>query len=175
MAVDLDFKAVLGRFCTGVTAVTAYDTEPLGFACQSFSALSLDPLAVALFPARTSSTWPRIREVGRFCVNILAEDQETVCRRLGRPGPDKFADLEWSTSPNGAPLLAGALAWIDCTLAQELDGGDHTIVVGHVTGLGELRDAPPLLFYRSAFERLTARPLSETTPTGHRAAVSASK
>ncbi|MEV0293599.1 flavin reductase family protein [Nocardia sp. NPDC050710] len=155
MAVDLDFKAVLGRFCTGITAVTALaDDQPLGFACQSFSALSLDPPAVALFPARTSTTWPRIREVGRFCVNILAADQEDVCRQLGRSGPDKFADLGWDRSPNGSPLLAGAIAWIDCTLEREVDGGDHTIVVAHVSGLGEQRDAPPLLFYRSAYERL---------------------
>ncbi|MEV0247852.1 flavin reductase family protein [Nocardia sp. NPDC050712] len=176
MAVDLDFKAVLGRFCTGVTAVTALDGDrPLGFACQSFSALSLDPLAVAIFPARTSTTWPRIREVGRFCVNILADDQQQVCRQLSRSGTDKFADLTWTPSPNGAPLLSGALAWIDCTLAQEVDGGDHTIVVGHVTALGELREAPPLLFYRSAFERLAPRPLSETPATGLRPAVTASK
>ncbi|MEU8899081.1 flavin reductase family protein [Nocardia sp. NPDC048505] len=176
MAVDLDFKAVLGRFCTGVTAVTASDGDlPLGFACQSFSALSLDPLAVAIFPARSSTTWPRIRTVGRFCVNILAEDQEAVCRQLSRSGADKFAGLDWTRSPNGSPLLAGALAWIDCTLAQEVDGGDHTIVVGHVSTLGEQREAAPLLFYRSAFERLERGPMSETPATGTRPAVAASK
>ncbi|MCP2315188.1 NADH-FMN oxidoreductase RutF, flavin reductase (DIM6/NTAB) family [Nocardia amikacinitolerans] len=155
MAVDLDFKAVLGRFCTGITAITALaDDQPLGFACQSFSSLSLDPPAVALFPARTSTTWPRIREVGRFCVNILAHDQEDVCRQLGRSGQDKFADLRWRRSPNGSPLLEGSIAWIDCTLDREVDGGDHTIVVAHVTELSEQREAAPLLFYRSGYERL---------------------
>ncbi|MFE7797327.1 flavin reductase family protein [Nocardia sp. NPDC057440] len=155
MAVALDFKAVLGRFCTGVTAITALDgDEPIGFACQSFSALSLDPPAVALFPARSSTTWPRIRAAERFCVNVLAADQQDLCKQLGRSGPDKFAGLEWRPSPNGSPLLAGTIAWIDCTLAGELDGGDHTIVIGNVTELGEGRDAGPLLFYRSGFERL---------------------
>ncbi|MCP2288483.1 flavin reductase family protein [Nocardia amikacinitolerans] len=155
MAVDLDFKAVLGRFCTGITAITALaDDQPLGFACQSFSSLSLEPPAVALFPARTSTTWPRIREVGRFCVNILAHDQEDVCRQLGRSGQDKFADLRWRHSPNGSPLLEGSIAWIDCTLDREVDGGDHTIVVAHVTELSEQREAAPLLFYRSGYERL---------------------
>ncbi|MEU2254870.1 flavin reductase family protein [Nocardia xishanensis] len=155
MAVDLDFKAVLGRFCTGITAITALEgDQPLGFACQSFSALSLAPAAVALFPARTSTTWPRIREVGRFCVNILADDQEDVCRQLGRSGQDKFADLRWRRSPNGSPLLDGSIAWIDCVVEREVDGGDHTIVVAHVTDLGEQREAAPLLFYRSGYERL---------------------
>lgn len=152
-----DYKAVLGRFCTGVTAITAHsDGQPVGFACQSFSALSLDPPAVALFPARTSTTWPRIRAAGRFCVNILADDQREVCRRLGRSGADKFDGLGWRPSPNGSPLLDDSLAWIDCALEREVDGGDHTIAIARVTGLAELREAAPLLFYRSAYERLAA-------------------
>lgn len=156
MAVVLDFKAVLGRFATGVTAITALDgAQPIGFACQSFSALSLDPPAVALFPARTSTTWPRIRAASKFCVNVLAADQEQVCRQLGRSGPDKFDGLDWTRSPNGSPLLDGSIAWIDCEFGAELDGGDHTIVIGHVTALGAGREADPLLFYRSGFERLT--------------------
>nr|WP_085995651.1 flavin reductase family protein [Nocardia transvalensis] len=150
-------RAVLGRFCTGVTVITALDGgEPVGFSCQSFTALSLDPPAVCLCPARTSTSWPRIRAAGRFCVNILAHDQEDVCRRLARSGTDKFAGIDWSPSDNGSPRLAGALAGIDCDLDRELDGGDHTIVIGRVTGLREHSDAPPLLFYRSAFDRLGA-------------------
>ncbi|MGV9662457.1 flavin reductase family protein [Nocardia niigatensis] len=149
------FKTVLGRFCSGVTVITALDEdEPLGFACQSFASLSIDPPLVSFFPARTSSTWPRIREVGRFCVNILADDQAEICRQLGRPGADKFAGVEWTASENGSPLLAGAMASIDCELYDEADGGDHTIVIGRVTCLNEHSEAKPLLFYRAAFGRL---------------------
>ncbi|MFJ4650725.1 flavin reductase family protein [Nocardia sp. NPDC088792] len=149
------FKTVLGRFCSGVTVITALDAgEPIGFACQSFASLSLDPPLVSFFPARSSSTWPRIRAAGRFCVNILADDQTEVCRQLGRPGPDKFTGVEWIPSENGSPLLSGALASIDCELHDEVDGGDHTIVIGRVTSLNEHSEATPLLFYRAAFGRL---------------------
>lgn len=155
MHVMADFKAVLGRFCTGVTVITALDgTEPVGFTCQSFSALSLDPPSVCFCPARTSTSWPRIRSAGRFCVNILAADQEDVCRGLARSGTDKFAGVDWTISTNGSPLLTGSLASIDCEFTGEVDGGDHTIVIASVTGLFEHREAAPLLFYRSAFVRM---------------------
>ncbi|MGK8523934.1 flavin reductase family protein [Nocardia asteroides] len=150
-----DFKAVLGRFCTGVTVITARAQDgPAGFTCQSFSALSLEPPAVCFCPARTSTSWPRIRAVGRFCVNILADDQRDICGQLARSGADKFAGIDWEPSPNGSPRLAGIIASLDCELAGEVDGGDHTIAIARVTGLSEHREAPPLLFYRSAFRRL---------------------
>ncbi|MTE13192.1 flavin reductase [Nocardia sp. CT2-14] len=149
------FKTVLGRFCSGVTVITALaEGEPVGFACQSFASLSIAPPLVSFFPARTSSTWPRIRAAGRFCVNILADDQAEVCRQLGRPGVDKFAGVKWTASENGSPLLTGAMASIDCELHDEVDGGDHTIVIGRVTCLNEHSEAKPLLFYRAAFGRL---------------------
>ncbi|MFI6867451.1 flavin reductase family protein [Nocardia sp. NPDC050406] len=152
------FKAVLGRFCSGVTVITALDDgEPVGFACQSFASLSLEPPLVSFFPARTSTTWPRIRRAGRFCVNILADHQDELCRQLGRPGADKFAGVDWTPSDNGSPLLTGALATIDCELHDEVDGGDHTIVIARVTGLNEHSEATPLLFYRAGFGRLAER------------------
>ncbi|MEU6560325.1 flavin reductase family protein [Nocardia nova] len=152
---DTTFKSVLGRFCTGVTVITALaEGQPVGFSCQSFSSLSLDPPAVAFFPARTSTSWPRIRDAGRFCVNILAHDQAEVCRALARSGTDKFAGVDWVASGNGAPRLGGAVASIDCELDREIDGGDHTIVIARVTALSEHSDQPPLLFYRAGFERL---------------------
>ncbi|MEV6771657.1 flavin reductase family protein [Nocardia sp. NPDC051030] len=149
------FKTVLGRFCSGVTVITALDDgEPVGFACQSFASLSIDPPLVSFFPAKTSSTWPKIRAAGRFCVNILADHQTDICRQLGRPGADKFAGIGWSESENGSPLLTGSMASIDCELHDEVDGGDHTIVIARVTGLNEHSEAAPLLFYRAAFGRL---------------------
>ncbi|AHH20657.1 flavin reductase-like protein [Nocardia nova SH22a] len=152
---DATFKSVLGRFCTGVTVITALaEGQPVGFSCQSFSSLSLDPPAVAFFPARTSTSWPRIRAAGRFCVNILAHDQAEICRALARSGTDKFAGVDWVVSGNGAPRLDGALASIDCELDREIDGGDHTIVIARVTALSEHSEQPPLLFYRAGFERL---------------------
>ena len=145
-------RDVLGHFATGVVVVTARaaDGTSLGFTCQSFASLSLDPPLVSFAPARTSSTWPRIREVGTFCVNVLAEDHRDLSVGFARSGGgvDKFAGVDWCPAPSGAPVLEGVSAWIDCTLWAEHDGGDHTIVVGRVHDLGADPARLPLLFYR---------------------------
>ena len=91
------FREVLGHFATGITIVTALEEgEPVGFTCQSFAALSLDPPMVILAPARSSTSWPRIAQAGAFCVNILEEHQEALCRAFAVSGGDKFDGVEWS-------------------------------------------------------------------------------
>ncbi|MDP9460798.1 MAG: flavin reductase family protein, partial [Actinomycetota bacterium] len=90
-------RDVLGHFASGVTVVTAVTADgPIGFTCQSFSSLSLDPPLVAFAPARTSRTWPRLREIRRFCVNVLAEGQDAVSQNFARSVPDKFAGVPWT-------------------------------------------------------------------------------
>ena len=126
-------RATLGHFASGIVVVTATGPDgPLGFTCQSFASLSLDPPLVSFSPARTSSTWPRIRASGRFCINVLAEDQERFSDQFARSGTDKYAGVPWRPGPSGAPVLDGVCAWIDCALWREYDGGDHTIVLGQV-------------------------------------------
>jgi 3-hydroxy-9,10-secoandrosta-1,3,5(10)-triene-9,17-dione monooxygenase reductase component len=148
-------RDVLGHFATGVVVVTARaaDDRLLGFTCQSFVSLSLDPPLVSFAPARTSTTWPRIREVGTFCVNVLAADHTELSDGFARSGNavDKFAGVDWCPAPSGAPVLEGVIAWVDCALWAEHDGGDHTIVVGRVLDLGADPDRLPLLFYRGSY------------------------
>src|SRR3712207_9239244 len=92
-------RDVLGHFASGVTVVTAQgDDGPVGFTCQSFSSLSLDPPLVVIAPARTSRTWPRLRALGRFCVNVLAEDQSDLSARFARSSADRFAGVPWRPS-----------------------------------------------------------------------------
>ncbi|MGY1700887.1 flavin reductase family protein [Geodermatophilus sp. SYSU D00766] len=147
-------RDVLGHFASGVTVVTSHsDAGPIGFTCQSFSSLSLDPPLVALAPARTSTTWPRLRDIGRFCVNVLAEDQSGLSAAFARSGVDKFAGVRWRPSPHGSPVLDGVVAWIDCTLWAEYDGGDHTIVAARVLDLGADPGRRPLLFHRGGYGR----------------------
>jgi flavin reductase (DIM6/NTAB) family NADH-FMN oxidoreductase RutF len=145
-------RDVLGHFPSGVTVVTAVtDDGPIGFTCQSFSSLSLDPPLVAFAPARTSGTWARLREIGRFCVNVLEEGRDDVSQNFARSAPDKFAGVPWTPSPHGAPVLEGIVAWIDGELWAEYDGGDHTIAVARVLDLGAYADRRPLLFHRGAY------------------------
>jgi len=150
-------RQVMGHFATGVTVVTAvHEGVPVGMACQSFTSLSLEPAYISIAPALTSTTYPKIRTAGRFVVNILAEDQQDVCRAMGRSGGDKFAGVAWEAAANGAPRLAGSLAWIECDIAHELPGGDHVIVIGAVTALDLPRDVAPLLFHKGRYARLVA-------------------
>ncbi|MFC5947748.1 flavin reductase family protein [Pseudonocardia lutea] len=145
-------REVLGHFASGIVVVTAITPGgPAGFTCQSFSSLSLDPPLVSFSPARTSSTWPRIREAGAFCVNVLADGHEELSSAFARSGTDKYAGVAWTPAPSGAPRLDGVAAWIDCTLADEFPGGDHTIVVGRVQDLGADPSRAPLLFHRGAY------------------------
>jgi flavin reductase (DIM6/NTAB) family NADH-FMN oxidoreductase RutF len=150
-------REVLGHFVSGITVVTALaDGGPTGFTCQAFSSLSLDPPLVAFAPSRTSRTWPRLRAIGRFCVNVLAEGQEGISRRFARSGTDKFAEVPWTPSPHGSPVLEGVLAWIDAQLWAEYDGGDHTIVVAAVRALAADPQRHPLIRYRGRYGRLPA-------------------
>ncbi len=148
-------RDVLGHFPTGVVVVTARapDGDPLGFTCQSFASLSLEPPLVSFAPARTSTTWPRIRDVGAFCVNVLAAGQRDRSVGFARGGGavDKFTGVDWWPAPSGAPVLEGVSAWVDCALHAEHDGGDHTIVVGRVLDLGADPARLPLLFYRGGY------------------------
>ncbi|MGW0536072.1 flavin reductase family protein [Streptomyces sp. NPDC003032] len=157
-----EFRRVLGNFATGVTVITAPATDedgggPAGFACQSFSSLSLDPPLVSFMVARTSTTWPRIARAGVFCVNVLGADQGELCRGFAVSGGDKFAGVVHDAAPvSGSPRLAGAPAWIDCTVHAVHTGGDHLIVVGRVDALGTADgDTEPLLFHRGTFGRFT--------------------
>jgi 3-hydroxy-9,10-secoandrosta-1,3,5(10)-triene-9,17-dione monooxygenase reductase component len=148
------YRQVLGHFPTGVTVITAAnDGVPVGMAVGSFSSVSLDPPLVAFFAGNTSTSWPKIRATGAFCVNILAEDQEGVCRRFSSKDADKFAGLGWRPASSGAPLLDGVLAWIDCDIDSVIEAGDHVCVMGRVRELEVAHDGAPLLFYRGGYGR----------------------
>lgn len=152
-------RNVLGHFATGLTIITAATPNgPVGFTCQSFASLSLDPALVTFSPARTSSTWPLLRAAGRFTINILPAEHQHLSSQFARSGTDKFAGVGYTASPLGNPVLDQALAWVDCELHQEYDGGDHTIVVGSVQTLEARAGAEPLLFYKGAYARVQPAP-----------------
>ena len=147
------FRDTMGQFATGVVIATGtLDGQPAGFAAQSFTSLSLDPPLIALCPAKTSTSWPKLRDAGHFCINVLAHDQKAVCDVMAQSGIDKFAALDWHPGVTGSPILEGVLAYIDCDLEAEHDAGDHTIAVGRVRDLEiSAPDKHPLLFFRGAY------------------------
>ena len=158
------FRGVLGQFCTGITIITTvHDDVPVGFACQSFAALSLDPPLVLFCPTKVSRSWQAIEASGRFCVNMLTEGQKHVSARFGSKEPDKFAGIDWHPSELGSPIIDGSLAYIDCTVASVHDGGDHFVVFGAVQSLSEPPQIKPrpLLFYRGDYTGIEP---DKTTP-----------
>ncbi|RNG38345.1 flavin reductase family protein [Streptomyces botrytidirepellens] len=144
------FRDVMGHLPTGVVALcglTPTATHPHGLVVGTFQSLSLEPPLVTFSVAHTSTTWPKLRTARRVCASVLAAGQEDVCRALSSKQPNKFADIDWALSDLGTPRIAGAHAWIECDLTQELEGGDHVIVVARVvrmaTGWGD-----PLIFHK---------------------------
>ena len=166
MSADIDssgyreFRTVLGHLPTGVTVITsAVDNRAVGMAVGTFASISLDPPLVGFFVARTSTTWPQVRASGGFCANVLGAGQEDLCRSFARSGGDKFAGVAWSRSASGRPRLAQVVAWVDCSIEQVCDAGDHELCIGRVQDLGttspEGLAGGPLIFYRGDFGALS--------------------
>jgi flavin reductase (DIM6/NTAB) family NADH-FMN oxidoreductase RutF len=131
-----------------MVAITAFDSEPVGLAVGSFSSISLDPPLVGFFVDRSSTTWPRVRRAGAFAVNVLGVHQEELCRRFGSKGADRFAGVRWRPGSGDAPLIDGALAWIECDIDAVVETGDHVLVMGAVRRLETGEDSRPLVFFR---------------------------
>lgn len=147
-----ELRRHLGYFATGVTVITARDADgPVGFACQSFSSLSLDPPLVLFCVDRDSRSGGRVRAAGRFCVNVLAEDQRALCDRFGSSQGARFDGLEFDDSRWGVPMLPGVLVRIHAEVEAVHAAGDHDIVVGRVIELDSVRQGRPLVFFRGGF------------------------
>jgi 3-hydroxy-9,10-secoandrosta-1,3,5(10)-triene-9,17-dione monooxygenase reductase component len=151
------FRKVLGHLPTGVTVITADGVDgPVGMACNSVSSVSLDPPLISLCPARTSETWPALRDCRRFCVNVMANHHEDVTRAFARKGVDPVAGIAHHRRVGG-PALEDAVAWLDCEIRAEHEAGDHFIVVAQVVALNARPDVAPLVFFRGSYGTFTPR------------------
>ncbi|MDA0999712.1 MAG: flavin reductase family protein [bacterium] len=153
------FRAAMGKFATGVTVVTVRSGETArGMTANAFSSLSLDPPLVLVCVDNKASTLDMLREAKKFAINFLAEDQKNISDWFagkGKDAADQFADIAHAIGENGAPVLEGAIGFLECDTHEELPGGDHTIVVGRVTRIEIEEDVrPPLLFYASAYRKM---------------------
>lgn len=151
------FRETLGHYPTGVAVVTAVaeDGNPAGMVVGTFSSVSLHPPLIAFFPATSSGSFAHLRTARSFCVNVLASDQEPLCRRLATGGAAKFDGVDWRPGPLGSPILAGAVSWIECTFEEIREAGDHFIVLGRVRDLAVERSTLPLLFFQGGYGRFS--------------------
>ncbi|MGB0928532.1 MAG: flavin reductase family protein [Pikeienuella sp.] len=136
-------RAAFGAFMTGVTVVTTKrpDGAPVGFTANSFTSVSLTPPLILVCIAKTSQNIEVFRATNGYAVNILAEGQEDISRRFAGPVADRFAGVEWATGPAGAPVLGGVCGWFDCTMYNQVDAGDHLILIGEVKGFDHSKRA----------------------------------
>jgi flavin reductase (DIM6/NTAB) family NADH-FMN oxidoreductase RutF len=152
-------RDAFGAFPTGVVAVAArVDGKLLGLAVSSFTSVSLEPPLVSFSVAKSSTTWPELRRAERLGVTVLAEDHGAVCRQFAGPAKERFTGVAFEITHTGAVMLADGIAQYDCTVREELEAGDHVIVLLQLHAVGVHSGGQPLIFHRSEFGRLSAPP-----------------
>lgn len=152
-----EFKRALSRFATGVTVVTVtVGDEMHGMTASAFASVSLEPPRILVCLDKTSRTRALVRDSDTFAVSILAADQEAISRAFAHTGPKPFDGLSRKHAAGGAPLLDGALAWLECERVEVVDGGDHDIVIGEVTSCAN-GDGDPLIYFDRTYRALHER------------------
>jgi flavin-dependent trigonelline monooxygenase, reductase component len=153
----LELRRAFGCFVTGVTVVTAIDGagRPRGFTANSFTSVSLEPPLVLVCIARTAGSYPLFSTAPHFAINILSEEQRPISSRFASKEVDKFARVEWWAGRTGSPLIAGTVAWLDCQAEQQIDAGDHLILVGRVVDFQHSTQTP-LGFCRGNYLRFAS-------------------
>ncbi|MEV6300022.1 flavin reductase [Actinoplanes sp. NPDC051861] len=159
------FRSVLGQWPSGVCVVTTTGPHGVhGMTASSFSSVSLDPPMVSVCLGNHLPSRALLGAAGKFAISFLGKDQAHIGRRFAGQDTsvtDRFAGLDWVTTPNGCPVLADAVAWLDCRVAHAYPGGDHTIFVGEVTEAATPRLISPLLFHSRSWGQV-ADPLPES-------------
>jgi flavin reductase len=150
------FRAVLGRFATGVTVMTSVaDGAVHGMTANAVSSVSLDPPLVLVCVERSAIMAGVVERGQRFALSILAHGQRALSDRFAEPGRppghDQFDGVGTHTRVTGSPILDDAVGWVDCRVWATYDGGDHDIVVGEVVDLDIGEQDDPLLYFRSAY------------------------
>ena len=154
-AVELDprdLRRAFGNFATGVTIVTTLDAdgEPRGFTANSFTSVSIDPPLLLVNIARSSYGCETFTNAGGFAVNILSHAQRELSNRFASAGADKFAGVGWTSERTGSPLIDGVVAWFDCATFEQVEAGDHVVLIGRILAYSHNTGAP-LGFCRGAY------------------------
>jgi flavin reductase len=153
------FRAVLGRFATGVGVMTTVrDGVPHAMTVNAFTSVSLEPPLVLVCVERATVMAVEVTKAEAFAITFLGADAAALSARFSDPtrptGHEQFDAVATRPEVSGAPVLEGGLGWLDCRLWATYDGGDHLIVVGEVVALDVGPEDEPLLYYRSGYGRL---------------------
>jgi flavin reductase (DIM6/NTAB) family NADH-FMN oxidoreductase RutF len=153
------FRHAMSHFASGVTIMTTTVAGRMhGMTVSAFTSQSLDPLLILVSVERSTTMHRLVMASRAFAINILDERGEGTARffadnaRLDGP---EFQQGAYQLGVTGAPILEEATAYLEATLDATLEAGDHTIMVGRVVALNVVRDAAPLIYYRSGYRSLT--------------------
>jgi flavin reductase (DIM6/NTAB) family NADH-FMN oxidoreductase RutF len=150
------FRGAMRHLTGGVSVITVgRGREITGMTVTSVSSLSVDPPTLIVSVNRESSSWPVLRRHGFFGVNILAADQLEIAERFagkgGLQGAERFAGAQWTTRISGVPLLAGALAAIDCEVEDIVERHSHAIVIGRVLDIQSSGHTAALAYWQGRY------------------------
>ncbi len=149
------FRAVLGRFASGVTVVTARDRRgrDIGMTVSAFASLSLDPPLVLICIDHSASVYNSLCKAPHFIANILSEGQEAIARRFAETSGNRFDGIGYERGQNGAVVLLEVLGYIECNVVERYEAGDHDIIIGSVE-VAQANEGKPLLYYRGGYAQL---------------------
>jgi flavin reductase (DIM6/NTAB) family NADH-FMN oxidoreductase RutF len=151
------FRQAWGKFATGVTVVTTVrpDGEIHGMTANGICSVSLDPLMALVCAGHHTASHPLIKESGRFTINILSLEQQSIAEYFARPSEKKTGDVDvsFTISPHGGAIVDGSLAHMDCHVVAETVAGDHTVFIGEVDQL-DAGSGDPLIFFEGTFGQL---------------------
>jgi flavin reductase (DIM6/NTAB) family NADH-FMN oxidoreductase RutF len=151
-----DFRNAMRQLTGGVSVITAGKGRNIsGMTVTSVSSLSVDPPSLIVSLNREASSWPLVKRYGLFGVNILTSDQIDIAERFtgrgGLKGADRFAGARWTTRASGVPLLADALAAIDCEVEDVVERHSHTIVIGRVLDVAVSARTAALAYWQGRY------------------------
>ncbi len=156
---EASLRRAFSMFPTGVVAMCAMDDgAPIGMTINSFTSVSLDPPLVSVCMARQSFTWSRLRRLPRIGLTVLGADQEALSRQLAARTGDRFSGIDFEVRPEGAVHIPGGTLWLDCSVRDRLDGGDHEIVLLEVKETTVFPHVKPLVYHQRHY--LTLAPAS---------------
>ncbi|MEU3766746.1 flavin reductase family protein [Amycolatopsis keratiniphila] len=162
LSAQAGLREVMGQFATGVTVLTAGGERAHGMTANAVTSVSLEPPMVLCCVSRAARMHEAIVTAGSYAVTVLASDQKELAKYFAdwrRPaGIAQFDSVDWTAGPQtGAPLLDGALAWLECELAEVYEGGDHSIFLGKVVASSRGTAQDSLVFYSGGYHQIDGR------------------
>ena len=140
---------------SGVAVLAATDPSagPFGFMVSTLTAVSIDPALISVCIERTAKVLAKLRRARRFSVNLLGEEHADLAMSFAKHGSEQFKESKWSLDDFEVPIFDDVVTALICEIKQEIEAGDHQILIGGVKRV-LLHGGRPLVYWRRAFQRV---------------------